>query len=380
MPQANGIQVNLICNGTPLTEYPKPSSTPNIVFCESTPGQTFQVQLLGPKATSDCLIKLYCDGVYIKSCSYPRRECLSKTFQGIYAPNDPTKLMPFKFSNIELSEEDQNHSEQIVKNLGTVSLEFFHCKFGLISKTNKTKKNSIKSIPSLASANKFSERNKKASMIPHTISLGDPITVDRSGSSTSRPRKQIDSTPYLRFVWHYRSRNLLTTAGLIPQPATPLPDIQRPRPTSVAHRNDETRAVQGQKARVKEAKETKPDIKPKASGSKLKTSGSQSVVIDLCDGDDETTSFFSSTLDNPITLDDDDAEVGLVISSSERVLQASGSSSRQIDTKPVKIESEKALKGHPKEKKRVQAKVEVKESDRKRVKLEMVAASLNEKR
>lgn len=377
MPQVNGIQVNLICNGIPLTEYPKPSSTPNVVYCESTPGQTFQVQLLGPKARSDCLIKLYCDGVYMKSCSYPRRECLSKTFQGVYAPDDPTKLMPFKFSNIELCEEDDSHSEQIVKNLGTISLEFFHCKFGSLKiKTTKTKPH--KPIPSLASTHKFSERNKKASMIPHTISLGDPITVHQSESSRSRSRKQVDTSPYLRFVWHYRSRNLMTTAGLIPRPANPLPDVHRPRISTVACLTDKSRPVQGQKALVKEAKEPKADIKPKASGSELKRSDGEPIVIDLCD-ENKPISFFSSTLNNPILLDDED-EDELIIQSSEPVPQPSASSSQRMDIKPVKIELETAAERTPKEKKRVSAEVEVKESDRKRVKLEMVNDSLEEKR
>ncbi|KAH9818636.1 hypothetical protein DFH28DRAFT_1080561 [Melampsora americana] len=372
MPQVNGIQANLICNGIPLTEYPKPSSTPNIVFCESIPDQTFQVRLSGPKAPSDCFIRLYCDGVHMKSCSYPRRECLSITFQGIRVTDDDTKMMPFKFSTIELCEEDDSHSEQIIKNLGTVSLEFFHCKFGPLEKIKKTK-----SMPSLASTAKFSERHKKASMIPHTISLGQAITTNKSQSSTSRPRQQMDLSPYLRFVWHYRSRDLLTIAGLIPRPANPLPEIQLPILPPLTCHNNEPGPAQGSTPRVKAAQETKPDIKPKTSGSKPKTSGSQPVVIDLCD-EVNTTSFFSSTLDNPILLDDEDNDE-MIVQSSGNLNHASSSSSRQADIKPVKIETETADEGCPKEKKRGTTEVKVEKSDRKRVKLEMISGSLNQK-
>ncbi|EGF97558.1 uncharacterized protein MELLADRAFT_118672 [Melampsora larici-populina 98AG31] len=156
MPQANGVQANLICNGIPLTEYPGLSSDPNTVLCESTPGQTFEVEFLGPEAPSDCVVKLYCDGVCMDSYVYPRNQLMKATFRGIYLPNDDATLLPFKFANVELCEEDDSHPEQIVKNLGTVSLEAFRCTLG------PRKPNSDSVIPAVASNSKFSERNKKA--------------------------------------------------------------------------------------------------------------------------------------------------------------------------------------------------------------------------
>lgn len=163
MPQANDLQAQLICNGTPLAEYPVPSAAPNTVFCESTPGQTFEVKLSGSVAHFDRALYLYCDGVLMDGCAIHRYYPLEKTFHGIYLQNDFTKLMPFKFSKIELCEEDDSHPEEIVKNLGTVSLEIVRCTFGQTQPCYQA------FVPSVASNDKFSERNKKASMIPHTV-------------------------------------------------------------------------------------------------------------------------------------------------------------------------------------------------------------------
>lgn len=165
MPEAKGIRASLICDGSPLNEYPCSSSAPCTVWCESSPGQTFVVELDGPIATSDYSIMLYCDGVFMKSYAIPRHTSLSSTFQGLYLPDDGTKLLPFTFANIELCEEvDQDsHSDQIVKNLGTVSVELFHCNFGNIRPNTNT------SLPTVASTNKFSERKITTSKIPHII-------------------------------------------------------------------------------------------------------------------------------------------------------------------------------------------------------------------
>ncbi|EGG08457.1 uncharacterized protein MELLADRAFT_84634 [Melampsora larici-populina 98AG31] len=298
MPKADGIQANLVCNGMSLNEYPTASSAPNTVFCESTPGQAFEVVYTGPRTPSDCIVKLLCDGVRVKGTAFRRHENLSQTIRGIYSPTDDTKLMPFKFTNIELCEEDDSHPEQIVKNLGTVSLEFFHCILG------RSKKGGKDPVQSLASNSKFSERNKKASMIPHTISLGESITVPKR-SVKSSTHKQMDEKPYLRFVWQYRSRGMLITAGVIPRPISPLPDVGPPNP-SVTLEDSESSLVQVPEPRVKERKpsicvnrggdiitgpstrqDTKPNIKPK-------TSSGKSVVIDLCDDDNQPIWQFSS--------------------------------------------------------------------------------------
>ncbi|EGF97114.1 uncharacterized protein MELLADRAFT_114582, partial [Melampsora larici-populina 98AG31] len=158
MPQANDLQANLICNGTPLAEYPVPSAAPNTVFCESTPGQTFHVKLSGSRALFDRVVYLYCDGVLMDSYAIHRHQLPAITFHGIYLQNDFTKIMPFKFSKIELCEEDNSHPEEIIKNLGTVSLELVHCTLGHTLPCYQS------FIPSVASKDKFSERNKKASI------------------------------------------------------------------------------------------------------------------------------------------------------------------------------------------------------------------------
>lgn len=354
MPQANGIHASLVCDGTPLTEYPNPSLGPNTVFCQSTPGQNFKVEFSGPEAPSDCIAHLYCDGVYMDGYAFPRDRQIKSTFHGIYLPNDDTKLLPFEFANVELCEEDDSHPEQIVKNLGTVSIELFHCILGASKPANPS------IIPSVASNNKFSERNKKASMIPHTIGLGGSIPASTKRTSTARSTRKIDPTPYLRFVWQYRSRNMLITAGVIPRPASPLPNIRISTPPPVTHQDDDLH--------VEACKDIKPDIKPKSSGSKP-------VVIDLCD-DSATSAFFSSSIDHPILLDDDEDEP--VIQSSESLPQASSSLAQQADIKPAKIELDTALDGQPNQRKRVQAETKVEETDQKRVKLEMISVALND--
>ncbi|KAH9810026.1 hypothetical protein DFH28DRAFT_1111254 [Melampsora americana] len=369
MPQANGIQANLISDGIPLTEYPS-TSTPSTVFCESKPGQTFVVKFSGPQAPSDCVVHLYCDGVYMDGFAIPRHSPIRSTFLGIYLPNDDTKLMPFKFANVELCEEDDSHTEQIVKNLGTVSMEVINCTLGpsIPSTTSK--------IPSVASKNKFSERNKKASMIPHTIGLGASLPASTKRPPTSRSLLHIDPTPYVRFVWQYRSRGMLITSGLIPRPASPLPDIQLSRPPVITHENDEPRPELGQEPRVDVPKDTKPDIKPKLGGIKPKISGIKPVVIDLCD-DNATTAFFSSTIENPILINDDEDDEP-IIQSTENLPQASSSSTQQVDIKPVKIELERAPDGQPNEKKRVQGETKVEGNDHKRVKLEKISHTQND--
>lgn len=382
MPEAEGIQANLICNGSAVTEYPTSSASPCTVWCESTPGHTFEVQVNGPKATTDCSVQLYCDGVHMKSYAILRRTSLTTTFHGIYLPDDYTKLLPFKFADLGLCEEDDSHPEQIVKNLGTVSLKLFHCKY------SEMKLNYKSSIPSVASNNKFSERNKKASMIPHTISLGESITAPKPQSSTYYTVLEIDDQPFLQFVWQYRSRSMLITAGVIPRPPSPTPDIRAPTPPSPAHQNDEPRALQAQESRVTEhgtsldvggsshmtpgpsAKtqlDSKPDMKPRISGI-------ETVVIDLCD-ENTTSGFFSSSIDNPILLDDDDDPP---IQSSENIAQAPSSSTQQVDIKPVKIELETQTipASDVNQTKRAQDETAVEEQDQKRVKVEMVSDSL----
>lgn len=382
MPNANGIQANLVCNGVPLTEYPSASSAPNTVFCESRPGQTFEVAYTGPRTSSDCVVRLFCDGVRVNGSAFHRHDRLTKTIRGIYSPNDDTKIMPFKFTNIELCEEDDSHPEQIVKNLGTVSLEFFHCILG------PSKKRGKETVRSLASNTKFSERNKKASMIPHTISLGESIPVPKR-SLTGYSHKQMDSEPYLRFVWHYRSRGMLMTAGVIPRSISPLSDIQV-LTSSGTLEDSEARSGQVPEPRIKERKpiidldgdvdngptvrrEMKPEVKPK-------TDDSKPVVIDLCDDDDDQPIVICSSLENPITLDDDDDDEQIA-QTSDQVTQDSSSSAQQVDIKPLKIELETQANTPPDEQtnnaKRAQTETEGKQHDQKRMKVEMTSITLD---
>ncbi|EGG08453.1 uncharacterized protein MELLADRAFT_104850 [Melampsora larici-populina 98AG31] len=308
MPHADGIQANIISNGTPLAEYPSPTTAPNTVFCESTP------------------------------------------------------------------EEDDSHPEQIVKNLGTVSLEFFHCRLGPQKPSGKS------FVPSVASTSKFSERNKKASMIPHTIGLGESTIASKARSSTSYANCQIESTPYLRFVWQYRSRSMLITAGLIPRPPSPLPDLRLSMPPRPRPQNHESRPVQGQASSLgtngndqvscgPSTKTTQGEIKPDV---KPKTIVSKSVVIDLCDDDDRPMVSFSS-LENPIILDDDDDEQ--TNQSSNQVTQASSSSARKVDVKPAEMKLETrgiTNENKPsKQTKRAPDASDVDELDEKRVKVEI---------
>lgn len=370
MPQANGLRANLICNGIPLAEYPVPSAPPNTVFCESTPGQTFEVNFSGPMAPFDHVIYLYCDGVLMDSCAISRYTPLSKTFHGIYLQNDFTKLMPFKFSKIELCEEDDSHPEQIVKNLGTISLELYRCTFGHLLTSHQTY------IPLVASKDKFSERNKKASMIPHTVGLGESTTAPIPRSTTVAHLLQRDPIPYQRFIWQYRSRNMLITAGIIPRPVIPLPDIRPSTSSSSPRQNNnslapsyhETAGMTPGPSSNKTHREPKPDIKPK-------TSAGKSVVIDLCDDDDRPIVkpiVIHSSLENPILLDDDDDDEP-ALQRSRKAIRAS-SSSHQVDTKPAKIElkTEKitAPDGQPNQTKRAQAETRFEERDQKRVKVE----------
>ncbi|EGG08464.1 uncharacterized protein MELLADRAFT_61749 [Melampsora larici-populina 98AG31] len=354
MPHVDGIQANLISSGIPLMEYPNVSSAPNNVFCESQPGQTFEVEFSGPERPSDCVVHLYCDGVFMSGYAFPRRRRIKSTFRGVYLPGDDAALLPFKFANVELCEEDDSHPEQIVKNLGTVAIEFFHCTLGPPKPSGRS------TIPSVASNNKFSERNKKASMIPHTIGLGESLPAPTKRSSISHDPSQIDPTPYVRFVWQYRSRSMLITSGLIPRPTSQLLDIRISTPPPLTHQDDE-----------EAHKETKPDIKPKASGTKP-------VVIDLCD-DNATFALFSNSIENPILLDDDEDDES-IIQSSVNLLQASTSSSttQQVDNKPVKIEIDTAPSGQPNRMKRHQADTQVEEIDQKRVKLEIISEALND--
>ncbi|EGG08463.1 uncharacterized protein MELLADRAFT_61748 [Melampsora larici-populina 98AG31] len=398
MPEANGIRASLICEGSPLTEYPYSSSAPCTAWCESSPGQTFVVELNGPIATSDYSIMLYCDGVFMKSYAIPCHTSLSSTFQGLYLPEDGTKLLPFTFANIELCEEVDSHPDQIVKNLGTVSVELFYCNFGNIRPNTNT------SLPTVASTIKFSERDMRTSMIPHIIRSATPPTdfdhqvtlfrhleladsnLDRSlGESTTAPRlrstvtwevHQVDPIPCLRFVWQYRPRDFLITAGVIPR------DVSDHPTPPVTHKNNEARSVQVSEPRVKErcginaggdmvpgpsSNTNQSEVKPEV---KLQKSGSKPVVIDIRN-DQETSVFFS----NPNLLaenEDDDPRN----SSSENFTQASSSSTHQIQVKPVNIKLKTAGGGQPNQTKRVQAETEVEENDRKRVKLKMRSATL----
>ncbi|EGG11721.1 uncharacterized protein MELLADRAFT_90883 [Melampsora larici-populina 98AG31] len=351
MPQSNDVQANLICNGIPLTEYTNPANWPFTVFCESTPDQTFQVKLSGPKSHYDCIVRLYCDGVLISSFVYPRHVCsFESTFHGIYLPGDDTKLMPFKFSKIELSEEDDSHPEQIAKNLGTVSVEFFRCTLGPQRPSNNG------FVPSLASTSKLSERNKQASMIPHIIGLGQSTSAPINRSSIAYSTREVHSTPYLRFVWKYRSRSMLISAGFIPPTVSPLPlpDIQLQSPPRLTSQSGPSSDLTRQ--------ETKPEVKPK-------TSASKSLVIDLCDDKQPTKSF--SSYENPILLDDDDDDEQILYSPN-KLTQTSSSSAQQVDSKPVKLESVSHcitdVDTQLDQTKRVMAKTEVDEIDQKRVK------------
>ncbi|KAH9810028.1 hypothetical protein DFH28DRAFT_903636 [Melampsora americana] len=375
MPEANGIRASLICDGSPLTEYPHPSSAPYTVFCESTTDKTFQVQLSGPETTSDLIIELWCDGVNMKSYAFPQNLSLELTFHGLYLPNDGTKLLPFKFSNIELCEEEDSHPDQIVKNLGTVSVQLFRCKFGSL------RPKSVTSLPTVASTNKFSERNKKTSMIPHTISLGESTTAPRPRSTMTRETRQVDPKPYLQFVWHYRSRNMLISAGVIPPPVSPLLHFQRPTPT-ITHQKKQARPIQVPKPRVEEwisidegvsgpsSNTTHPNIK---SGVTPLASGGKPVVIDLCN-DNAASTFFSSSIENPILIDNDEDVEHTV--QSENLPQPSSSSSRQLKIKPVKIESERAGNGQPSQTKRVHSETQVEENNQKRFKSERISLAL----
>ncbi|EGG08455.1 uncharacterized protein MELLADRAFT_61742 [Melampsora larici-populina 98AG31] len=428
MPQANGIEANLICDGSPLTEYPSGDFAPNTVFCQSTPGQTFEVKVSGPEACSDRTVRLYCDGVFMDGYVFLRGCRVDVTFHGIYLPNDGTRLMPFKFTNIELSEEDDSHSDRIFENLGTVSVELTHCIMGSSEQIpEKTP------IPCVASSKKISERNKKASMIPHTISLGASIIAPEPDTTAYSFYLQRDPTPHLRFVWQYRSRDLLIADGHIPRPANPIPDILLLTTPPITRQRDEPRPADGQGLGSSKSREpalppgrssnvhlntlpgiqpntsgtepvmiesnshteNKPDIKPKTSRTvpvmiesnshtenkpdiKPKTSRTEPVVIDLCD-DNPITIFFSSTYDNPILLDDDDDEP--TIKSSKRVTQAPISLAQKDDNIPVRIEPETCDNTSPdiqsKQAKRAQLKTLAEDGTQKRMKLDMLSMALH---
>ncbi|EGF98354.1 uncharacterized protein MELLADRAFT_69379 [Melampsora larici-populina 98AG31] len=281
MPWANGIQANIICNGKRLPEYRSPNSAPNTVFCKSIADQTFQVKFSGGMEPGDYIVDLYCDGVFMDGRAYPDSKQLRSTFYGIYL--DDTKLMPFKFSNSELSEEDDSHSEDILENLGTVSLEFYHCSLG------KAKPDLQQDIPSLASLIKFCERYKEAIMLPHTISLDELTIAPKPQPSKSATIRQMNPEPFLRFVWIYMSRKMLIAADLLPRSASPLPSLFKDRDYQIIteHSHDTTE------------QEIEPSDKPK-------TSGSKPVVINLCE-DHQTTVFFSS-VEEPILIEDNHDE------------------------------------------------------------------------
>lgn len=89
-------------------------------------------------------LRLFQSSVLHSPCHGCQQRCLSSFFCAI------------------LTEEEDGHGETIVKSLGTVALELTRCVFG-----QRVLRNYVP--PTLASKEKFCERNKKASMIPHTV-------------------------------------------------------------------------------------------------------------------------------------------------------------------------------------------------------------------
>lgn len=103
MPTSQGLRASLVSNDVPITEYPTKDALTTTVYCESVPDQIFAVKLNGCHPEGfDFKVVLRLDGVIVDSWGCYRHRPVSLDIRGIYSANDRSKIMPFKFANINL--------------------------------------------------------------------------------------------------------------------------------------------------------------------------------------------------------------------------------------------------------------------------------------
>ncbi|KAI0057468.1 hypothetical protein BV25DRAFT_1994945 [Artomyces pyxidatus] len=211
-----GLEVWLGTDATEINHYQEEVVDETTITCyvPSEVGKQFDVRFRG--IAVDMAFVVFMDGRRMQSMLCPRSHNGQLSVMKGYYPTLST-CRPFRFSQLELTDDDSARSDLDVAKLGVI--EVAACRVQVLESMGY-----YNAAAATANVGPVSEKAKK--MGGHSVSLGEDEKLE---TSLKAPSKVIwidqDSAPYAKFCFRYQPKDLLQAKGIIPR-LYQLPDEQ----------------------------------------------------------------------------------------------------------------------------------------------------------